>query len=514
MNSSPPDTSPPSRSDIFSLALNFYHWLCLAVLIGVSALGISFTFTFPAFQVADEDMHWFTANRNYERLATMFGARTAPQCGQAQALSQKFDINSLKSNLSVKLPDGELERGAEIVAQCPPITPVDRSSLLSYPGVVIARMLVRGENDSPAQAVSVFYLSRLLQGGVLIAVFLRLLWLFARSGGRGGFGLLSVLLFCFSPMVINQSFGISYDMILVAATTYGVGLLLFHCSVTVIDVVVLMCLLWGAASGKPVYLPLAAVLLLGLGFLLYRTSNRSGGNRASVALIGVGLPSLFIMSFLISSSELKGAEAAMSWRPDIDPRYNLAFLWADLSRAWKILWGSAWAHMHISWMSSPLGWTNVHIRAENQNCWISLLQAGIAIDLAANLFVLLKNYFSINRSKVVRGWLGNTGLSILILLGAGAYMLLCSLAMYLMWTPKDTLGVHGLQNRYYLPVYVALIGAAMLLVSGGAVRQQEHGGEKTRAIFFVFPLIAALLFLAFLAPLTVGLSVDVLKRFY
>lgn len=501
-------------TEAVSLCSRIYQYLCVAVLCGFFALGVAFTFIFPAFQVADEDMHWFTANRNYERMVAAFGVRKQPVCGQAQALSQKFNINALKSNTSVKLTPGELEGAIDTVAPCPPITSLERSSLISYPGVVLARMMVKDENDRPARAVSVFYLARLLQGAVLLVVFLRLLWFLRGSYPRSGVGLLSLLSFCLSPMVVNQSFGISYDMIIIAATLYGAGLLMFHHMAKLEDVVLLIMLLWGASSGKPVYLPLAISILAGLACLFYRNSGTRLYERARLALTLVGIPALAFLCLFISSSELRGAADAVSWRPSIDPSYNLAFLWADPLRAWRILWNSAWAHMHLPAMTSPLGWTNVNINPDSQRYWIRLLGGSVALDVVFGILLLLVRFSADDRTKVVKTWLFNLVISGLLLAGTATYMLLCSLAMYLMWTPKDTLGVHGLQNRYFLPVYIAAIAAGSLFCGVSSGDGDRRTPTKIDRYGFVAPLVAAIFLTAVLAPHVVSLSVDVLKRFY
>ena len=108
-------------------------------------------------------------------------------------------------------------------------------------------------------------------------------------------------------------------------------------------------------------------------------------------------------------------------------------------------------------------------------------------------------------------------MGLFILIGTCGFMLLCSTAMYLVWTPKDSLSVHGLQHRYFLPVYLAVTSAVALMIGGARYLNDESESSKgklaVRGNGYAF-MVAVAIFLALFIPHIASVSIDVLKRYY
>jgi hypothetical protein len=202
--------------------------------------------------------------------------------------------------------------------------------------------------------------------------------------------------------------------------------------------------------------------------------------------------------------------------PNIDPAYNKTFLAADLPRAASILWGSIRGFLHLNVIATPLGWMNVSVSARSFSLWVYSLKAAVVIDLIIATW-LIGTRFSFNRELLVKAGRGFVGGA----LGFGSILVLSfatAMALYIRWTPRDTLSVHGLQPRYFLPVFLIGFASLFCMLNSIAVSKtapKNHHAGHSHLFTSVGAIGAAMaIVLLVLVPYVVALNTDVMMRFF
>ena len=523
---------------IFRLLTETYRAICVFTVVAFLLAGVMFSVIFPPFQVADEDSHWITALRLTEQVLAIAGLREPVECSAGVALAHSIDINRLRSGPSVKVAPDDLRKARDAKPTCAaPHQFVARSNILSYAGMLPARVIVRNEINDVSRAILVLYLARIFQGFIVVLLMTRFLFLMIKNRETLLFGSLSLFLFCLAPIFVNQSFGVTYDSAVLAFVLSAGGLLLFRGLSSRLDLMIFTVCGIGACSAKPVLLPLGLAALLSL-FIMQRfspvssedsrvDSNDTDGAEGTEVLEprGYGPLALILSATLIIAVSLfiaiQDVGHVNNQHPPtgVDPSYNKDFLLEDWGRAFRIVWQSVTPYLHLGYMATPLGLTNVSISSENIDTWRQLLLFGLTLDL------LLIFACSVYKGKLLgyRRFFQGLGVSLLaslvLLLSLFAFLMLTGIGMYVLWTPKDNLGVGGLQNRYFLPFFLYLYIAAQLAVGGGigflkprVLLMQDQG---KRVWLDLSPwLISGLFFTVCLLPFVVAVGLDVLMRFY
>jgi len=229
------------------------------MLAAFGALGVSYMFLLPPFQVPDERRHWVAAHHHMAKFVTGSGTF----CSTDVALDRHFDVG-VKLNPQAKFPGGIFSRVVELRPECEETHGYGRSNITTYPGVVLSRVFLPREPTSGVQSLVGFYVSRLLHGTLIGLLLLRLWWL-ARNDATGPPGLLALLLLALSPLFIQQSFGITNDVVTNAFALAICTWLIFSDRQNRIDEAVLVLLGAVAAFTKPVLsIPLLPLVALGL----------------------------------------------------------------------------------------------------------------------------------------------------------------------------------------------------------------------------------------------------------
>jgi len=231
----------------------------LLMLVAFGALGVSYMFWLPPFQVPDERRHWLAAHHHMAKLVTGSGTF----CSTDVALDRHFQVG-VKFKPQAKIPAGTFSRVVELRPECEETQQYRRSNITSYPGVVLSRIFFPREPTSGVQSLAGFYVSRLLQGALIALLLLRLWWL-ARNDATGPPGLLALLLLSLSPLFIQQSFGVTNDVVSNAFAIAVCTWLVFSDRQGRLDEAALVLLGGIAAFTKPVLAaPLLPLMLLGL----------------------------------------------------------------------------------------------------------------------------------------------------------------------------------------------------------------------------------------------------------
>jgi hypothetical protein len=205
------DRSLPGGKDVSmfdSWVRSVYRNLGLLFLLFFSVLGTSYAFLLAPFQVPDERRHWLAAHHHIAKLMT--GSGTV--CSTDVALDRHFQMG-VKFHPKQKVPAGIFSRVEKLSPECEKNLLYRRGNLLSYPGVVLSRLFVPREPTSGSQSLFSFYLARLFHGLLIALLLFRLWWLARASTSPGSPGLLTLLLLSLSPLFVQQSFGVTNDVV-------------------------------------------------------------------------------------------------------------------------------------------------------------------------------------------------------------------------------------------------------------------------------------------------------------
>ncbi len=498
-----------------------YRHLVLAVCTSFLVAGVLFSFSFPPFQVADEDLHWVNANQWSEELIARATGREPMVCSVGAVLPTAFNVNPTKNSYSVKQTQGELASVASLKPGCHGRPPITIASVLSYPGVLLARLVIPSENYEGVPALYSFVASRILQGALVFLVLLRLWFKLKARPDDLTPGTLTLAVFCVGPMFINQSFGVTYDMVTLLFSISAATCLIFRKQTTWTDLAILAASGAIACSTKPVFVPVG---LAALGVLLIDALWDSGASEGSQPARRRGwVPALFATAALLAGAgvlttltDFSDIKEFFKNDPNIDPAYNKAFLFADPKRAVSVLWGSIRGFLHLNVIATPLGWMNVGVSARSFGLWVYSLKIALVVDLLVGLWLVITRS-RLDGALVRRGFRACIGGA----LGVGSIVVLSfatAMALYIRWTPRDTLAVHGLQPRYFLPVF--LIGIASLFCVLNGVREPKvvakpHHTAHSHLFMSVGAIATTVaVVLMVLVPYVVALNMDVMMRFF
>ena len=393
------------------------------------ACGLCFVFATPPFQAPDETTHFYRA------YAVSEGTLSARCEGEEVGAMLPASLQELGTGLKGDLPfHPERKIRTERIFQAlrVPLEPERRrftdyrTSALFVPvsylpqaaGVLMARWL-------GAPALGLLYAARvanLLAATFLIAFALRRLpaypWLlamlaltpmalFLRSSASPD-GLSTAAAFLLAGTVARLTWGEEEQG---RWSRIGDMALLIACSAV-------LCL------AKPVYLPLAAVVLL------IPSARLPGGRRGAVLLLqGTVTAAAFTLALATAGA------VDVSIRPDapIDPERQIADALADPLRVGRILIADYVHHgpRYVAQIVGQLGWLDVNLPKP--------LLVGYALGLGVLALV--------DTRRTVRV---SPGQRVLLILVALATLALVSASQYASWTPYGADHVEGVQGRYFL----------------------------------------------------------------
>jgi uncharacterized membrane protein len=499
-----------------SIFLQVYRYLCGAVVFAFVVGGVALGLLFPPFQVADEDLHWLNAVDKVERTFNFIRPHEFSDCKATTAVAYLFNVGPTKSNTTVKPSQNEFNRVGESNSACAKHTEIPSGTTIGYTGVLLARLLVKDELLSGQAALLCFYLSRLLQGLMIVTVLFRLGQNVWRAPSIVP-GVLSVLTFALSPMFINQSFGVTYDTVTLALALSCINMILFWNRATVVDHTLCLYFMLAGAISKPVFYPFVLAVV---GFLFIVALFRRWRDKlplfAPRAYLCSPWPYLYCavivavacMIWHVSSVRFVSADG-------VDPAFNKAYLTEDLSRAFQILWSSSIPRISFNSLASPLGWTNVFVSRSTIDWWMSLVWTALAVDGALLLFSTVDVFRIAGLRRTVT--VGVSLLPFLLPLVVGVMMIvvLSAYSMYVLWTPKESSGVVGLQNRYFLTIFPLLFSLLpALLVTTREIVMGDSDKKNSLSAFSLLGAVGALGCLAITLPYIVSLTIDVMSRFH
>jgi hypothetical protein len=439
--------------------------LGLLFLLGFIVIGVANAFLLPPFQVPDERRHWSAAHHHMARLVT--GSGTV--CSTDVALANHFKVG-LEFRPEAKLPSGTFSRIAELVPECEGKLLYTRGNVSSYPGVVFSRLFVPREPESGQESLFGFYLSRLLHGFLVGLMIWRLRRLAGPSAtdppATGPPGLLLLFLLTLSPLFLQQSFGVTNDVVTIGFALAVCGWIVFPDRQTRFDEALVLCLGLLAAFTKPMLsIPLLPAIALGLYL------DRIRGDPESPAPLVRSLAEAFAKRwpFVLGLAVISAAGLAYvttyvdlaKVRPAAQFEFILEHPWHSLdviaSKFTTFFWHPIVFIDNLGYMSTRIG--------SGTLASFSVLVAIVGfVELAGvgTRIYDLRNGRA--RSQGVRRAYGPAAVLAIVAiasLAAGAFAI--AIRQYLVASPVGGQRLYGMHPRYLFPHLVVGLGLAMAM---------------------------------------------------
>jgi hypothetical protein len=525
VNSDPEEPAPPGW---FETALESWRQNLLPLLfVMFVTLGVAVAFVMPPFAVPDETTHWVLANVR----ADPWLLEDPKRCTTVASLYGHFEAHEIRFHPELKMPRGRFESLDAITKRCEEPMWFPYGSAFTYPGVMLARLLAWGENDSVSQLMHVFYVGRLLQGSMVVLLLVRLLQLARRAKHIMSPGALTITAFCLAPLFMHQSFGISSDPICFAWALCLANWLLNWKQRTWFDVVLFGLIASVVAGTKPVFLPLAAGVLL-LGLLIHewpqhgslreafrsafhvRRWRRSMTAWALALLLVVPMPGIVSMANYEQTSRL-------DLREGVSPEYNKRLLRDHPVVVIGMMTREILRRLRPNEQLGPLGWLDTRLSVKTKTSFYSIFAAAALLDGLALALIA--------RRTAKRRQRPNLRSAPRVLLGAAALLagLLVSaygsaLAMFLYATPMGDAEMSGMQGRYLTPVWLVMVAGLFSLLAARMNDMPTASAESgVPAAVLLRPLSSSVTVWALRAALLVvgcfyaaSMFLDVAKRYF
>ncbi len=457
---------------------------------GFGLLGICVALLLPPFHLPDERRHWLSAHLRAEHLA---GGDEL--CSQDVALERHFRLK-IHFRPERKVPPGIWQGVASLEPACENTIRYRFSNAFSYPAVLLVRWLTP-EPETGSQALLRFRAARILGGLLLLALLARAAQL-SRSGPHGPPPLLLVLLAVpLSPLFVQQSFGVTSDVVVNASALSLAIWLAYGARLAAVDLGVLCLLGLTAALTKPVLIPvLPAALLLGVWLeerdLAEAPPGLADGLRGGLRRRRVFAAALTLV-VVAGVTSAAASPITMYKSGAIDGAAQLAFVRENPGSALRVMAaGVARILLHPSSLIGPLGYLDTAMRWPTQLAFAGILAIVIASEWSG------RRRETRPRARAAP-WLAlGLATSLAASLGAMAF------SMYLMATEVGGETLYGLQPRYLLPLLVVGLGATAGLLRG----RLPASGPAGRTGIALTGLLAA-----GIAALALSTSLDLIHRY-
>ncbi len=407
-------------------------------------LGLCLTFALPLYTLPDEPVHWLTANVRIERLLGREGCVPTVAGGPCP-----------RGHACSPIPALELSCGEDIGIY---------GGLLTYPGVVLAKLILPRQTESAVRQVQAIVLSRLLHGLIIVLCLWRAGVLAQRTGR---FGTLTLGALMLSPLLAQQAFAVSSDGAQIALGVCLFSALMFWDALGRADVLLFLVIGY-ATTGKPSSLPLVLPSVFAAHWLSQVENTRSSLLDSARSMLGALRPTrtpsvqtqmlwtaLLVSALTVAYALLHDAANPDSAEATVARSQHLAELRGDPLRLLQLIREMRYdLFQAIHWVG-PLGWLDLWVSRAVVNGFLRLLTLAAGFELARLLYRAYRES-SMREGALQRLLRALPGFA-LGLLGPLANVLFMTALMYALWTPLQNRGVGGVQTRYFLPAAMVAI---------------------------------------------------------
>ncbi len=458
---------------------------------GFGLLGLCVALLLPPFHLPDERRHWLTAHLRAERL---LGGDSL--CSQDVALERHFRLK-IHFDPDLKVPPGTWPGIDALEPVCEDAIQYRFSNTFSYPGVLLVRWLTP-EPATGSGALHRFFAAR-IAGGLLLLALLARAAILARRDPEGPPPLLLLLLAVpLSPLFVQQSFGVTPDVVVNASALALALWLALGARTGPLDRAALCLLGLVAALTKPVLVPvLPAALLLGL-WLEARDAGSGDPGLVEGLRRGISRRPIFtaaVCLVVVAGLATAAASPGTMYKSGlVDGEAQLAFVRENPGTALRVISaGVAKVFLNPSSLVGPLGYLDTPMRAPTRLAFAAILALAAAAEWSGRT----------RRARPISSPV--IGLSLLLAAALAASVGAMAFNMYLMATNVGGETLYGLQPRYLLPHLLVTLGAIAGLLRG----RLPVTGTPPRTTFALTLLLAA-----GITALALSTSLDVVQRYY
>ncbi|MFT3926327.1 MAG: DUF2142 domain-containing protein [Myxococcales bacterium] len=491
-----------------------YYRSYWGVLVSLALLGISIALVQPTHFVPDEGNHWGSGHARLER---MFGRE-----GCVPTLPIHPEIRQSGHTLA-RYPAGDLVCEFEWKMY---------GDALTYPGVLLSKLILPHQAQSAVRQLQGFMLSRLLQG-LMVLICLSRLGFLSRAGRRSG--PLLVGAFALSPLLAQQAFGISSDGVQLCFAVCLAAAILFWERLTWLDAGLFLVMAWGAAS-KPFLLMVALPALL-VAFLYGRVR---GAEPMGLRALGQGGWQLIkptrrpspqnVIAWSVVVHYLAAVYFAIDFqrpgtpgvrvvgnRAGVDPGAQFRGLFEQPDSLIDLIRSLPFSPFKLADYVGLLGQLDTRMSAAVSNTYVRFVLFALLIEVA----LLVRSFRALPAAERAQRWRRAPWASLGIFLGGlGALgnVVFVVAVLYAMWTPVGLPIAEGVQIRYWFASNIVLLAAFAggLDVMFGAKPEPQARDDAAIAGSRWAALLASsapALVLALTLPYVARVFVDLVRRY-
>lgn len=492
---------------------SLYKTTCFTLIFLLAGLGVLVATTLPAFQVPDEPVHWGITFKRMHSWQKFIGLES-PDCSLVYSLPSHFETGRIAFNQEAKMVHGRFRNLRELKPSCE-APYVSYGGVLTYPGLLAASAIIPNEHKKAERAISVFYLGRILQGALWILALAWLVFLPLRAQQyRGGtFLLLSAT---FSPLLVQQAFGISADGITFLLSVALAGLVLYPDTLRRLEFITCMLLACIVGFTKPPLYPLvplaACLALLSLALRLEKPLKLVIQEQRKLVRGLVGIVIFSFLCTLYGSLQDHSVPAHQILGRNLSAAQQLKFMLESPAWGLPVLHESFASRFNFESLGSNLGWLSLPLSGFTLNAFRGVFFCGLAIEFL--ILIISHLVHGVPRGRVLVLRLGAGGLG-----GLGLYAcaLITPLVMYLTWTEVGSTVIQGVQGRYFFPVlllFPAFIAICVAPKSGMGFGEIKLKSGWLTGLLFACTWVAFGLLLTYVLRLFPHLYQDFMARYW
>jgi hypothetical protein len=341
--------------------------------------------------------------------------------------------------------------------------------LFTYPGALVAKLLVPKQDDAGFSQLLAIVATRLCQGMLVLLCLVRVGMLAQRAST---FGAILAAAFSLSPLFAQQAFGVSSDGAQLCFGLYMFAAILYWEHFTLADVAAYLFFGWGAAAKPFVVVCVLPAVVAGFWFAQLRSGEGLSTGEVLRRLLQAlkprwrpGRDSLLLWAALLLSAGtvLSAVRVARSGGTDlqsrgVDAAEQLALVESEPALLVDVTLGQKPPPWRLRSYAGPLGWLDARLSPPTVKGFVRLVRFAAIFELAFLLFIRRGDLGA--RLRSIGGRLRASLLPSLLSLGGPLLnAVVIPFLLFLSWTKVGARVPAGVQARYYFASVLVLFAA-------------------------------------------------------